>query len=318
MCVQDAESVAQEAEMEEEEKMEKNDGGGGGGSSGGSDNRKQARPFRPAQMENWDKDSSFVAPGAGISVGESISEDRVSTERRTTNFVPALRSGEWSDIGGRSEMEDTYVCISDLAKKFGYDDLLTQETISLYGVNAGDCRAVLSRNGMAIELSMDHRPCSMIERLRVESLGGYVDDGYLNGQLSVTRALGDWHLEGMKDAGEKDGGGGPLIAEPELKLITLTHEDEFLIIGCDGIWEVFFSQNAVHFARRRLQQHNDVKQCCKEMVEEAIKRGATDNLTVVIVGFHSEPPPSTVVPKGRVRRSISAEGLQNLRCLLQG
>ncbi|CAI0629548.1 unnamed protein product [Linum tenue] len=399
MCVQDAESVAQEAEMEEEEKMEKNDGGGGGGSSGGSDNRKQARPFRPAQVENWDKDSSFVAPGAGISVGgnscplESISEDRVSTERRTTNFVPALRSGEWSDIGGRSEMEDTYVCISDLAKKFGYDDLLTQETISLYGVfdghggksaaqfvrdhlpriivedadfplqmekvitrsfvevdaafaescssgstissgttaltamifgrsmliaNAGDCRAVLSRNGMAIELSMDHRPCSIIERLRVESLGGYVDDGYLNGQLSVTRALGDWHLEGMKDAGEKDGGGGPLIAEPELKLITLTHEDEFLIIGCDGIWEVFFSQNAVHFARRRLQQHNDVKQCCKEMVEEAIKRGATDNLTVVIVGFHSEPPPSTVVPKGRVRRSISAEGLQNLRCLLQG
>jgi protein phosphatase 2C family protein 2/3 len=118
----------------------------------------------------------------------------------------------------------------------------------------------------------------MKERMRIESLGGFVDDGYLNGQLGVTRALGNWHLEGMK---EMSGRGGPLSAEPELKLTTLTKDDEFLIIGSDGIWDVFRSQNAVDFARRRLQQHNDVKQCCKEIIGEAIKRGATDNLTVV-------------------------------------
>lgn len=186
---------------------------------------------------------------------------------------------------------------------------------SLLVANAGDCRAVLSRHGLAVELSKDHRPCCTKERMRIESLGGYIDDGYLNGQLSVTRALGDWHLEGMKEMGAER---GPLIAEPELKLTTLTSEDEFFIIGSDGIWDVFSSQNAVDFARRRLQEHNDVKQCCKEIVEEAIKRGASDNLTVVMVSFHSEPPPPVVVQRSRVRRCISAEGLQSLKFLLEG
>lgn len=179
--------------------------------------------------------------------------------------------------------------------------------------NAGDCRAVLSQCGNAIEMSKDHRPCCTKERTRIESLGGYVADGYLNGQLGVTRALGDWHLEGMKGMGEKL---GPLSAEPELKLVTLTKEDEFLIIGSDGIWDVFTSQNCIDFARRRLQEHNDVKLCCKQIVEEAIKRSATDNLTVVMVSFHMEPPAHVVVERGRVRRSISTEGLQNLRDLL--
>lgn len=163
-------------------------------------------------------------------------------------------------------------------------------------------------------MSRDHRPCCLKERIRVESLGGYIDDGYLNGQLGVTRALGDWHLEGMKEMGER---GGPLSAEPELKLMTLTKDDEFLIIGSDGIWDVFSNQNAVDFARRRLQEHNDVRMCCKQMVEEANKRVATDNLTVVMVSFHMEPPEQVVVERSRVRRSISAEGLQNLKYYLE-
>lgn len=188
---------------------------------------------------------------------------------------------------------------------------------SLLVANAGDCRAVLSRRGVALVMSKDHRPCCKNERARIESLGGFVEYGYLNGQLAVTRALGDWHLEGMKQSSNI--GGGPLSAEPELELITLTREDEFLIIASDGIWEFFSNQNAVDFARRRLQVHNDLKLCCKEIIEEAMKRGATDNLTVVMVCFHLDPPPPIATPqKMRVRRSISAEGLQNLKLLLQG
>ncbi|MBA0868892.1 hypothetical protein Goshw_020165 [Gossypium schwendimanii] len=358
--------------------------------------------FLCTQMENWSLKHSPLhvdvfsgsdrSPYLYFVQLESISEDSVTTERQTdllTNFIPTLRSGEWSDIGGRPYMEDTHICIADLAKNFGCD-LVSEEAISFYGVfdghggkdashfvrdhlprvivedvdfplelekavtrsfmetdaafakscslesslasgttvltamifgrsllvaNAGDSRAVLSWHGRAIEMSKDHRPCCMKERRRIEDLGGFVDDGYLNGQLGVTRALGDWHIEGMKETGERI---GPLSAEPELKMITLTKEDEFLIIGSDGIWDVFTSQNAIDFTRRRLQEHNDVKLCCKEIVEEAIKRGATDNLTVVVVCFHLEPPQPSVRQRGRVRRSISAEGLQSLKCLLEG
>jgi protein phosphatase PTC2/3 len=194
---------------------------------------------------------------------------------------------------------------------------------SLLVANAGDCRAVLSRHGSALEMSRDHRPCCIRERKRIETLGGFIDEGYLNGHLAVTRALGDWHLEGMKNqnkSNSSDGASpGPLSAEPELKLITLTKEDEFLIIGSDGIWDVFSNQNAVDFIRRRLQEHNDVKLCCKEFVEESIRRDATDNVTAVLICFHSEPPPLLRPHRsGRVMRSISAEGLHSLRLLLEG
>ncbi|CAN6449961.1 unnamed protein product [Victoria cruziana] len=323
---------------------------------------------------------------------DSISENAVATEKKHDHpavFVPTIRSGEWSDIGNRIQMEDTHICISDLAKKFGFA-LLDGHTVSFYGVfdghegkdaahfvrdnlprvivedadfplelekvvtrsymqtdaafaeqcsklsalssgttaltamifgrsllvaNAGDCRAVLSRLGTAVEMSMDHRPCCSKEKKRIESLGGHISDGYLNGRLGLTRALGDWHIKGMKDGA--DGQGGPLIAEPELKMTTLTKGDEFLIIGSDGVWESFTSQNAVDFARRRLQEHNDVKQCCKELIEEAIKRGSDDNLTVVMICFQAEPPVQNVTRRPRgVRRSISAEGLSALNQIL--
>ncbi|XP_058223376.1 probable protein phosphatase 2C 22 isoform X2 [Rhododendron vialii] len=183
---------------------------------------------------------------------------------------------------------------------------------SLIVANAGDCRAVLCRRGKAIEMSRDHKPGCSHERKRIEALGGYVSDGYLNGQLNVARALGDWHMEGLKGSR----GGGPLSAEPELKTTRLTEEDEFLIIGCDGIWDVFMSQNAVDFARRRLQEHNDPVMCSKDVVEEALKRKSGDNLAVVVVCFQPQPPPNLVVPRSKVHRSFSAEGLKELQSFL--
>ncbi|KAG9459393.1 hypothetical protein H6P81_003901 [Aristolochia fimbriata] len=184
---------------------------------------------------------------------------------------------------------------------------------SLVVANAGDCRAVLCRRGKAVEMSRDHKPVCTKEKKRIEALGGYVYDGYLNGQLNVARALGDWHIEGMKCED-----GGPLSAEPELMSMRLTEEDEFLIMGCDGIWDVFRSQNAVDFARRRLQEHNDPVVCCKDLVEEALKRKSGDNLAVVIVCFQPKAPPNLVVPRARVQRSISAEGLKELQSFLDG
>ncbi|KAF8393297.1 hypothetical protein HHK36_021538 [Tetracentron sinense] len=182
---------------------------------------------------------------------------------------------------------------------------------SLVVANAGDCRAVLCRRGKAIEMSRDHKPICTKERKRIEALGGYIYDGYLNGQLNVARALGDWHMEGMKGQD-----GGPLSADPELMRTRLTEEDEFLIMGCDGIWDVFRSQNAVDFARRKLQEHNDPVTCSKDLVDEALKRKSGDNLAVVVVCFHSKPPPNLVAPRPRVQRSISAEGLRELQGFL--
>lgn len=179
----------------------------------------------------------------------------------------------------------------------------------VFVANAGDCRAVLCRRGKAVDMSRDHKPCCGEERSRIEALGGFVDDGYLNGQLGVARALGDWHMEGLK------GVGCPLSAEPEVRQFLLTEEDEFLIIGCDGLWDVISSQLAVDIARKRLQQHNDPDQCCRELVAEALRKDTSDNLTVVVVCFQATPPPK-LVTKSVVHKSISSQGLQHLQGVL--
>ncbi|KAJ7569731.1 hypothetical protein O6H91_01G091200 [Diphasiastrum complanatum] len=311
-----------------------------------------------------------------------------SEEVEEPESFPMIRSGGWTDIGTRQNMEDAHVRIDNLSTKFSprfvgespgafygvfdghggqdaanfvrenllrfiLDDvdfpssiteavrhaylqtdhafaeacLLDQElssgttalTVLITGrqllvANAGDCRAVLCKRGKAIEMSRDHKAACILERKRIEALGGFVDDGYLNGQLAVARALGDWHLTGLKDYGADS----LLTAEPEMRQMVLTEEDEFLIIGCDGLWDVFTSENAVDFARRKLQQHNDPEICSKELVAEALRRDTHDNLTVVTICFHPDPPPRLGAIPTPVKRSISVEGLRCLQDILDG
>ncbi|KAH7666569.1 Protein phosphatase 2c-like 2/3 protein [Dioscorea alata] len=185
--------------------------------------------------------------------------------------------------------------------------------------NAGDCRAVLCRKGEVVEMSQDHRPIYDAERRRVEECGGFIDDGYLNGVLSVSRALGDWDLK------LPQGSTSPLIAEPEFKQTILTEDDEFLIIGCDGIWDVMTSQQAVSIVRRGLQRHDNPEQCARELVMEAVRRKTFDNLTVIVVCFSNEQDECSTnqeegvkQQKAKVNRcSLSTEALCSISSWLE-
>ncbi|OIV95286.1 hypothetical protein TanjilG_07442 [Lupinus angustifolius] len=181
--------------------------------------------------------------------------------------------------------------------------------------NAGDCRAVLCRRGKAVEMSQDHRPSYLPERRRVEELGGFVDDGYLNGYLSVTRALGDWDLKNPL------GAASPLIADPDIQMVTLTEEDEFLIIGCDGIWDVMSSQVAISLVRRGLRRHDDPHQCAKELVKEALRLNTADNLTVIVICLSPVESIAESCPPQRRRFkacSLSEEARNRLKSLVEG
>ncbi|XVF62463.1 hypothetical protein PTKIN_Ptkin09bG0009800 [Pterospermum kingtungense] len=180
--------------------------------------------------------------------------------------------------------------------------------------NAGDCRAVLCRKGVAVEMSQDHRPSFLPERKRVEELGGYIDDGYLNGYLAVTRALGDWDLKFPL------GSASPLIAEPDVRQIVLTEDDEFMVIGCDGIWDVMSSQFAVSLVRRGLRRHDDPEKCAKELVNEASRLNSSDNLTAIVIGFSSPAPVESCPPQRRRFRccNLSEEARNRLKNFLEG
>ena len=134
--------------------------------------------------------------------------------------------------------------------------------------NAGDCRAVMCRRGKAIELTRDHRSSNPEESLRVKAAGGHIcPDGYLNGHLAVLRALGDHHFKDLKaPTGPNDTMQGPLTAEPEVASQAILPEDEFILMACDGFWDVFSSQRAVECARQQLRDHNDPQLCSQQLV----------------------------------------------------
>jgi protein phosphatase PTC2/3 len=56
------------------------------------------------------------------------------------------------------------------------------------------------------------------------------------------------------------------ISVPEIKTHTLTHEDEFMVVACDGLWDVVSSARVVELARLHLQQKNDPDSCARYLV----------------------------------------------------
>lgn len=100
----------------------------------------------------------------------------------------------------------------------------------LYVANAGDSRAVLCRNGVAVAMSHDHKPNDEVELARITKAGGMVVDGRVNGSLNLSRALGD--LE-YKQSGELPPEEQMVTAFPEVRGGARGHE-----WGCGGVVRV--------------------------------------------------------------------------------
>lgn len=62
----------------------------------------------------------------------------------------------------------------------------------LYCANAGDSRAVACKNGQLVLLSNDHKPNNKEEMERIYNAGGWVEFNRVNGNLALSRALGDF------------------------------------------------------------------------------------------------------------------------------
>lgn len=57
-----------------------------------------------------------------------------------------------------------------------------------------------------------------------------------------------------------------ISALPDIKKITITDKDEFMIIACDGIWNFLTSEQAVQFVRTRLAENREkLSTICEEV-----------------------------------------------------
>lgn len=163
-----------------------------------------------------------------------------------------------------------------------------QSRRTILAANIGDSRAVLCRNGTGWALSRDHKPNDPLERERIENQGGQViwcgdtDDFGLpieergiyrvNGNLALSRAVGD--------RSEKPA----VSAEPEIISVpVLDDEDLFILLATDGLWDVMDSQEAVSYILSLHDAKLSKKKIATQIVEEALRRGTYDNVTVVII-----------------------------------
>jgi len=105
--------------------------------------------------------------------------------------LQVLKSGE-KDDGGMNQ-ESYAGCTANV--------VLIHNMKDIYIANAGDARCVISENGKVQELSEDHKPELKSESDRVKKAGGYIADGRINGNLNLSRALGDLEYKKNADLG---------------------------------------------------------------------------------------------------------------------
>jgi serine/threonine protein phosphatase PrpC len=104
----------------------------------------------------------------------------------------------------------------------------------IFVANAGDSRCVLGKAGKAVEMSIDHKPENKEEIDRITKSGSVITEGRVDGNLNLTRSLGDLkykhrsHLKAEEQA---------ITANPDTYEFELESEIDFILMGCDGIWE---------------------------------------------------------------------------------
>lgn len=162
----------------------------------------------------------------------------------------------------------------------------------IYCANAGDSRAVLCRAGAVVSLSVDHKPQLESERLRILAAGAFVSMNRVNGNLALSRALGDFDFKSNKVLPPEAQAVSP---EPEIEEVTITPDDEFIVIACDGIWDVMTSAEVVSFVRARLQEGQHCNAICEALLNKCIAPSAPglgcDNMTVMIVDLRGATHP---------------------------
>jgi len=141
----------------------------------------------------------------------------------------------------------------------------------LHVANVGDSRAVLNRNGVAERLSLDHKCTNQQEADRILAIpGAFIKEERVNGLIAVTRAFGDHNMKSGADY---------LLIEPHCISVELLPTDKFLILACDGVWDVMSDQDAIEF----IKGLPDAATMAKTLVINSLKQGSKDNLSVIVV-----------------------------------
>uniref|UniRef100_A0A8C7N8N9 Protein phosphatase 1G n=1 Tax=Oncorhynchus kisutch TaxID=8019 RepID=A0A8C7N8N9_ONCKI len=265
-------------------------------------------------------DSSSATGAAGSCEGEkdtgpSCSSSAAPAPGDTSSkfFEDSDESGEEEDGGSEEEVRwknkpsgITVTLANPLPEELlgpGSDSGTTAVVALIRGkqlivANAGDSRCVVSEKGKAIDMSYDHKPEDELELARIKNAGGKVTmDGRVNGGLNLSRAIGDHFYKRNKALGPEE---QMISSMPDVKVLTLNPEHDFMVIACDGIWNVMSSQDVVDFVSQKIKPGaSGVARPLSSIVEELLDHclapdtsgdgTGCDNMTCIIITFGAHP-----------------------------
>jgi len=158
--------------------------------------------------------------------------------------------------------------------------------------NCGDSRGVLSSGGAnPVLCTQDHKPSNPPERERIQNAGGSVMIQRVNGSLAVSRALGDFEYKNVDGKGPTEQLVSP---EPEFYLKErLADEDEFLVLACDGVWDVMTNEDICQFVAARMRITDDLEHIANEVIDTCLHKGSRDNMSIIIIAFPAAPKVSS-------------------------
>lgn len=143
-------------------------------------------------------------------------------------------------------------------------------------------------------LSFDHKPTNESEKSRILDAGGSVAMGRVNGDLAVSRAFGDFSYKTAQTLG------------PRQQMVTVLPEilhrkrdasrDQFVVLACDGIWDVMSNEDVAAFVMDKVVQGTgggeggkkeddpvDLGSICEQLIDTCLGLGSRDNMSVIIV-----------------------------------
>ncbi|TMW57231.1 hypothetical protein Poli38472_003156 [Pythium oligandrum] len=228
----------------------------------------------------------------GSTVSRAVATQIVPHITKTDEYLNDSRSPEslavalckaFTDVDETIKSDPEFASSSDEVGSTGLFAIITPTDIIC--ANVGDSRCILSnaKTPEVLQLSVDHKPDLEFEKQRIIAAGGTVFRGRVCGGVAVSRSFGDFWFK--RNAALK-----PhqqlVTAEPCVRIQRRDPSDEFLVLCCDGVYDVMSNDQVRKFIRSKLK--NGMKnpaEICEHLVDECLSRGSRDNMSAVIVLF---------------------------------
>lgn len=164
----------------------------------------------------------------------------------------------------------------------------------LWVANAGDSKCVLISSHRAVELTRDHKPSVPTELFRIKEAGGVIVENRVNGVLNLTRSIGDFEYKANAKLPQER---QLITALPEVTNRTIERDDEFLILACDGVWDMWSPQDLSQFITDQTSQRIGLRSLAEDICNRCLAADpiqsegcGADNVTLILVRFSRLTP----------------------------